>query len=84
MKQKSFKKGFNAVLWSIMIFIIMLMALIGCGQKKGEEIVLGKMTIAAGDHERINTVIRYQCLPGDIFGDPAKFRREGFSIILEL
>ena len=46
-------------------------------EKKEAQIVLGTFTVDAGDYDRINTPIRFQCSPTDIFGDLSKFRRPG-------
>ena len=78
MKRKKIRQNFNPVILCIILIVTVSMLIIECGQKKSTEVVLGTMTIDTGDYDRINTIVRYQCLPADIFGDPAKFRREGF------
>ena len=46
-------------------------------EKEDAQIVLGTFTVDAGDYDRMNTPIRFQCSPPDIFGDLSKFRRPG-------
>ena len=77
MKEKKFGKKFSPIVICIILFITVSMIVIESSQKKSTEVVLGTMTIDAGDYDRKNAVIRYQCLPADIFGNPAKFRKEG-------
>ena len=77
-KTNFFLNRLNTIILCAIFCITVLTLLIGCGQQKKKELVLGKLTIYAGDYDRINTPIWYQCLPADIFGDPAKFRRPGF------
>ncbi len=78
MNKRNCKNGTNLAVICLIFFAAIIILISGCGPKKKAEIVLGTMTVNAGDSDRINTIIRYQCLPADIFGDPAKFRREGF------
>ena len=77
-KTNFFLNRLNTIILCAVFCITVLTLLIGCGQKEEKELVLGELTIDAGDYDRINTPIRYQCLTTDIFGDPAKFQRPGF------
>lgn len=72
------KTKFNFLLESALFFVIMLTMKSGCDQQKNEHIVLGTLAVDAGNTNRFSTPISFQCLPKDIFGDPAKFRRDGF------
>jgi hypothetical protein len=38
-------------------------------EKEKAEIFLGTFTVDAGNYDRINTPIRFQCTPTEIFGD---------------
>jgi len=77
-KTNFFLNRLNTIILCAVFCITILTLVIGCGQQDKKELVLGKLTIDAGDYDRINTPIRYQCLPVDIFGDPARLRRPGF------
>ncbi|MCL5019292.1 MAG: PmoA family protein [Patescibacteria group bacterium] len=73
-----YKIKFNSTARAALLFIIILTAVSGCSQRKSDRIVLGTLTVDAGSANRVNTPISFQCLPKDIFCDPAKFRRDGF------
>jgi len=47
-------------------------------EKEKAEIVLGTFTVDAGNYDRINTPIRFQCSPPEIFGDFSTFRRPDY------
>jgi hypothetical protein len=40
----------------------------GCSSKKEGETILGTFTIESGDHDRINTPVRFECKAVDLFG----------------
>ena len=62
-----------------LIFIISLIILsVSCAKKEVKGVVLGTITVDAGNYDRINTPIRYHCKTTDVFGDPKKSRRDGF------
>lgn len=77
-KTNFFLNGLTTIILCTIFCVTILTLLIGCGQQDKKELVLGKLTVYAGDYDRINTPIRYQCLPVDIFGDPAKLQRPEF------
>jgi len=47
------------------------------------EIVLGTFTVHAGNYDRINTPIRFQCSPTEIFGDFSRFRRPDYFYYID-
>ena len=47
-------------------------------EKARAEIVLGTFRVDAGNHDRINTPIRFQCSPTEIFGNSSTFRRPDY------
>jgi hypothetical protein len=75
------KKMFLRVTRYAVFCFIFLAYPAGCAYvEKGKAetgIVLGTFTVDAGDYDRINTPIRFQCSPPVIFGDPSIFRRPG-------
>ncbi len=78
MYRNNHKKRFKSAILLVMFFIVILVIRSNSHQERNSDIVLGTMTIDAGDYTRINTPVRFQCWASDIFGDPDKFRREGF------
>jgi len=77
-KTNFFLNGISTIIICAIFCITVLILLSGCGKRKGIGTVLGTITVDAGDYDRINTPIHYHCRTTDIFGDPKKFRREGF------
>ena len=52
-------------------------------EKEKAEIVLGTFTVDAGNYDRINTPIRFQCSPTEIFGDFSTFRRPDYFYYID-
>jgi hypothetical protein len=52
-------------------------------EKEKAEIVLGTFTVHAGNYDRINTPIRFQCSPPEIFGDFSTFRRPDYFYYID-
>jgi hypothetical protein len=74
-----YKKSHNKIIIWFLLYLIFPFTIEHCfGQNKSDQTALGTITIDAGEYDRFDTPIRYQCLPTQIFGDPSKFRREGY------
>jgi hypothetical protein len=52
-------------------------------EKEKAEIVLGTFTVYAGNYDRINTPIRFECSPPEIFGDFSIFRRPDYFYYID-
>ncbi len=77
MERRNYKIIFYPIVLFAVFFITFLAIESGFGENMNSRIMLGTITIDAGDYDRINTPVRFQCKPSDLFGDPSKFRREG-------
>ncbi|MHC4204228.1 MAG: DUF6807 family protein, partial [Planctomycetota bacterium] len=67
------------------LFLILLAYSTGYAniEKEKAEIVLGTFTVNAGNYDRINTPIRFQCSPKEIFGDFSTFRRPDYFYYID-
>jgi hypothetical protein len=52
-------------------------------EKEEAETVLGTFAVDAGNYDRINTPIRFQCSPTEIFGDSSTFRRPDYFYYID-
>jgi hypothetical protein len=52
-------------------------------EKEKAERVLGTFTVETGNYNRMNTPIRFQCSPPEIFGDFSKFRRPDYFYYID-
>ena len=52
-------------------------------EREKAEIVLGTFIVDAGNYDRINTPIRFQCSPPEIFGDFSTFRRPDYFYCID-
>jgi len=52
-------------------------------EEEKAQIVLGTFTVDAGNYDRINTPICFQCKSTDIFSDPSIFRRPGYFYYID-
>lgn len=53
----------------VFFFFVYIISLFGCTCNKETEIILGTFTINAGDYDRFNTPIRFECNLIEIFGN---------------
>ncbi len=77
-KKECYWSGKIYRIFSLIFIISLLICSVSCAKKGVKGVVLGTITVDAGDYDRINTPIHYHCKTTDIFGDPKKFHREGF------
>ena len=61
MHRNNYKKIFKPAVLLVIFFIVILTIRVGSFQKRSGDIVLGTITVDAGDYTRINTPIRFQC-----------------------
>ncbi len=74
---KNFAKGLHLQFCCALLTAVVI-ATSGCAPQGSPGIELGTITVDAGEYDRTNTLIRYQTTADKIFGDPMKFRREGY------
>jgi hypothetical protein len=72
------------VRYAVFCFILLAYSA-GCAyvEREKEETVLGTITVHAGNYDRINTPIRFQCSPPEIFGDFSIFRRPDYFYYID-
>jgi len=84
MENMCFKKTSQIIKCSICCFILFLSSTVYASiEKEKAEIVLGTFTVEAGNYDRMNPPIRFQCSPPEIFGDFSKFRRPDYFYYID-
>jgi hypothetical protein len=69
---------------SVCCFILILSSMVYATiEKEQSGIVLGTFTVEAGNYDRMNTPIRFQCSPPEIFGDFSKYRRPDYFYYID-
>ena len=86
---KNYAKDFHLQFCCVVLTAIIGIAASGCAPQDSPDIPdteiqsspgieIGTITVDAGEYDRTNTLIRFQTSADKIFGDPMKFRREGY------
>ena len=86
---KNFAESFHLRFCCVVLTAITGIAASGCAPQDSPDIPdietpdspgieIGTITVDAGEYDRTNTLIRFQTSADKIFGDPMKFRREGY------
>jgi len=79
MEKISLKSIRQITIYSVFFFFLLVYSTAyAYVEKEKAEIVLGTFTVDAGNYDRINTPIRFQCSPPEIFGDFSMFRRPDY------
>ena len=50
------------------VFFVFIISLSGCNRNKESEIVLGTFSVSAGDHDRFDSPVSFECKSEDVFG----------------
>ncbi|MHC4532553.1 MAG: DUF6807 family protein [Planctomycetota bacterium] len=84
MENIGFKSISQIIMYSVFCIILLLFSTSYASMEKDKaEIVLGTFTVEAGNYDRINTPIRFQCSPSEIFGDFSKLRRPDYFYYID-
>ena len=84
MENMGLKSISQIIIFSVFCFILLVSSTAYASiEKEKAEIVLGTFTVEAGNYDRMNTPIRFQSSPPEIFGDFSKFRRQDYFYYID-